>query len=81
MKRRFFAFYNKGLCELKFILIYIDLSNKNFIKYNNKYKNNSYTHLIKYKIQNISIEKPKSLNYTKFYNILKNNWRYINMEL
>ena len=57
------------------------MSNRNFIQLNNIYKNNFYANLKKYKIKNISIEKLKSLNYTKFYNILKNGWRYINMEL
>lgn len=71
MKHHFFAFYNKRLCKPKFVLICIDLSNKSFIEYNDKNKSNFYAYLRKYKIQNISIEKPKSLNYTKFYNILK----------
>ena len=77
MKRRFFVFYNK----IQYLLIYIHLSNRNFIELNNIYKNNFYINLKKYKIKNISIEKLKSLKYTKIYNILKNYWRYINMEL
>ena len=77
MKRRFFVFYNK----IQYLFIYIHLSNRNFIELNNIYKNNFYINLKKYKIKNISIEKLKSLNYTKIYNILKKDWRYINMEL